>query len=444
MKNFNAFLLLFLFTAVLSAQLINPEKKQKIDDLISHLEANNQMLGSIAITQNGTAVYSNSLSSDLLPNAYTSNEHTRYQIGSITKMFTAVMLAKLQEQEKIKFTEKLAAYYPEMPRANEITLEQMLNHTSGMQDYLLKNDSITDWLLYPQTREDILVEIKRQDLAFEPGERFQYSNSAYYLLARILETTTKLSYPATLEKLITDPLKMKSTEAYAKGSFFSNLASPYEFVGDSWNIIKDFDFYNASGVGDIISTPADLNLFMNALNNGKIIKKETLQAMMPVGKAPFGSGIMTVPFYNYKGYGHGGDTMGTHCVTSFFKDSNLSITYMVNGQRYDTNDFAIGVLSILYDKPFELPVFTKFKTTPQAYDSYAGTYANPDFPLAITITNKGTFLQGQGTGQPSFPLTQIAEQSFEFKDADLTLVFNPENNTMNLTQSGYKVILTRK
>jgi CubicO group peptidase (beta-lactamase class C family) len=444
MKKYLSFILITLCSISLSAQIATTDKQQKIDDFINYLEENNKLIGSIAITENGTSMYNNTFGYKNMPVTEAPAANQQYQIGSISKMITAVILAKLQEEGKLKFSDKLVKYFPKMPSAETITLSQMLNHTSGMQDYLIKNDTVTDWLIQPQTQNDLFAEIERQGLSFKPGTSSDYSNSAYYLLARIVEQKTKMPYADALKKYITTPLKMENTRAYKNDSKFAGVAQGYQKIGGEWTAVEDFYFYNASGVGDILSTPADLNIFMNALNSGKIIKPETLKAMIPLEKQPFGMGLMTVPFYNIIGYGHGGDTLGTHSVTSFLPDYNMSFTYTINGQDYGTNDFAIGVLSILFDKKFEYPEFSSFKATPADYDVYEGVYKNPDFPLDITITNMGTFLQGQGKGQPSFPLTQIGEKTFEFKDVNLTIVFNPESNNMLLTQSGFEVTMTRE
>ena len=444
MKQHPSFVFYLLCSVSLCAQITTADKQQKIDEFINYLEQNNQLIGSIAINENGKSVYSNTFGYKNIPASEAPAANEQYQIGSISKMVTAVILAKLQEDGKLKFSDKLAAYFPKMSGANSITLTQMLNHTSGMQDYLIRNDTVTDWLIQPQTQKDLLEEIKRQGLAFEPGTDSQYSNSAYYLLARIVEKVTKMHYADALKKYITTPLKMENTRAYRKDSRFTGVAQAYQKIGGEWTAIEDFHFYNASGVGDILSTPADLNMFMNALSGGKIIKPESLKAMLPVGKEPFGMGIMTVPFYNIIGYGHGGDTLGTHSVTSFLDVYDMSISYTVNGQDYGTNDFAIGVLSILFDKEFKYPEFTSYvATTLATYDDYVGVYKNPQFPLDITITNMGTYLQAQGKGQPSFPLTQTGEKTFVFKDANLTIVFNPEENNIALTQNGYEVTMTR-
>ena len=106
--------------------------------------------------------------------------------------------------------------------------------------------------------------------------------------------------------------------------------------------MEEFYFPNAYSAGYIATTASDMNKFLNALFNYKIIKKETLQSMLPKENDWFGLGIMKAPFYEYIGYGHGGDIYGTHSVAAYTLENKLAVTYIINGENYPTNDFAIG------------------------------------------------------------------------------------------------------
>jgi D-alanyl-D-alanine carboxypeptidase len=249
------------------------------------------------------------------------------------------------------------AYFPQVPNADEIKLNQMLNHTSGLKDYVSKSDSLHYWLKEPQTKKEIMNEIKSQGVAFEPGDSLSYSNSAYFLLARILENKYEKSFKLIIDEEIVQPLNLKNTFAIDEKSKPKNQAKSYKKENEDWVEIKEFYFPNASGTGDIFSTPFDMNTFLTALFNGKIIKEESLEMMLPESKVPFGKGLMQVPFYNHKGYGHGGDTFGSHSVAGYFPEDKLAITYIINGEQYSTNAFALDLLSIIYDRDYTLPVF---------------------------------------------------------------------------------------
>ena len=443
MKIISFTFLYFVCAMLANAQLVTNTKKQELDKYIDYLEENNQIIGRVSITENGKTVYARNMGQADLPAGTKIVKNQKYQIGSITKMFTAVMLAKLQEQGKLSFNDKLASYFPEMPQAAEITISQMLNHTSGMQDYLTKNDTISNWLYHSQTQKDILAEIQRQGLLFEPGTETNYSNSAYYLLARIVEIKTEKNYATALKNLITKPLKLKHTLAYKENSVFKKTALPYLFMGTKWEQVDDLYFYNTSGVGDMLSTTDDLNLFMNALFSGKILNKKTLNSMLPADGKDFGLGIMRIPFYQHISFGHGGNTE-THSLVGFNPKSNISISYTVNGQRYLMNEVYAVMVSTLYDIDFDYPIFTNFVTTPEDYPDFTGIYSCLTFPEDVTIINKGTYLQIQTPNERPLTLSQIGTKNFILQNADLTLAFSDSGDSLMLIYNGESHTMSKK
>ncbi len=426
-------------------KLIATAKKDSIEQYIIYLEQQNELIGSIAIYENGQPSFKRDFGQMAKGTILQKQKSIKYQIGSISKLFTAVMLAQLQENGQISFEEPLSNYFNKMPNANRITLRQMLNHTSGMKDYVVKEDTLSYWLVQPQTQATILKEIQKQGVLFEPGDSVSYSNSAYYLLARILEKKYKKDYASILQQQITRPLALSNTTASSALKKSPVGITSYNKIQNRWEEITEFNFFNASGVGDIVSTTDDLNIFINALEAGRIIKTSTFKNMQPVEKKWFGLGVMKVPFYEHTGLGHGGDTYGTHCVVSIFPKENLSIAYCVNGQSYLTNDFAKDILSILFDKKFKYPNFSTSVEDTSNFSSIVGTYGGEDFPINLKIFNEGNLLKAQGDGQPSFNLTAIGINTYEFKQAQIVIQFNIENNSLSITQAGksselYKIV----
>lgn len=117
-------------------QLITKDKKQEIYNYINHFEHHNKLMGTVSVFENGQEVISKTFGK--LNVKSPSTENKKYAIGSITKLFTAVLMAKLKENNKIDFNEKLSAYFPSITNAKNITLKQMLNHTSGLKNYVVK------------------------------------------------------------------------------------------------------------------------------------------------------------------------------------------------------------------------------------------------------------------------------------------------------------------
>lgn len=323
---------------------------KKLDAYLNYIAENHQGMGSVSIFRHGKEIYRKDYGQEQISGKYYKN--TAYQIGSISKLFTAVMLMQQVEKGKLKLTDKLSKFYPDMPNADKITIESMMNHTSGLGNY---NDNSGKWLIEKSVGNNaILDRIKKDGVTFQPGERTEYSNSAFYLLSRILEKVGGKPYNVLLKENILKKAGMKNT--------FSALDQPkntfkgYEFKDNSWQPIQDYDFTNIVGLGDMSSTTTDLNIFINALFQNKFLKKETLKQMMPT-TSEFGLTMMLLPFYNMKHYGHGGDTKGQHSSVGYNLEDDLSIAQTINGTRMGRNDFMAGLLSIIYNLDYELPKF---------------------------------------------------------------------------------------
>ena len=442
MKNLILFLTAFCFTSAFAQTAITPEKQAEIERYVAHFEKHNELMGSISIVENGNTIINRDFgvkntAKDLKPNRM-------YQIGSITKFFVGVLYAQLAEKKQIDLDGHLDAYYANMPNADQITIRQMLNHTSGLKDYVVKDDSVFYWLVEPQTPEIILAEIEKQGVAFPAGDSLSYSNSAYYLLARILEQKFDKPFKDIVASEIVNPLGLKHTFGIDAASKIANIAPSYEKENGEWVEIEDFYFPNASGAGDIVSTCSDMNTILTALFEEKFFKKETLTSIMPKENEWFGMGLMMVPFYEDVAYGHGGDTYGTHSVASYNPENKLAITYIVNGESYPTNDFAIGLLNIVYDHEYKFPSFEVYESENQDLSLYTGKYGAEALPFDIKIYEEEGALMAQGEGQPAFSLTPVDEHIFEFKKAGIKLAFAPEAKVMTLEQAGQSFELQRQ
>ncbi|TFF37227.1 serine hydrolase domain-containing protein [Mucilaginibacter psychrotolerans] len=343
------FALLLLISNCIYAQTID---KQKLDDYLNCIESSNLGIGSISIFNAGKEVYSKDFGQKNLSNGG-GGQANQYHVGSVTKMFTATLIFKLIEDGQFKLDDKLAAFYPEIPNAQKITIKNLLGHTSGLGSYVVKDGEV--WVTEKVTEKAILDLIIKQGVSFEPGEKVDYSNTGYYLLAKIIEKKYKKPYHELINKLIVKPLKLKSLASIKSNP--QHVYAPYEYVNKSWSEKKDLDFLNVIGVGDIVSTPKELNIFNENLFRGKIIKTESLQMMMPiVGKETWGRGMAICDFDGITFYGHGGDTLGSHTVLIYNPEADISIAYATNGERIVKEDFIKNIIYVIYNKPFQLPV----------------------------------------------------------------------------------------
>ncbi len=442
MKNIVIIIILFVFyNGIAQNQVVNTDKIKLIKDYVNHFEKNNQIVGTLSIFEDGRELVNMTFNEQKVDK--NSSEEKKYTVGSMTKLFTAVLFAKLKEEGKIDFNERLDNYFPLMPNADKIQIRHMLNHKSGLKDYVTKYDSLHFWLKEPTTKIEIMREILRQDVAFEPGEKVRYSNSAYYLLAQILEKKHNKPYSQIIKDEILKPLDLKNTFAIDKNTDTKFISNSYIRKNEKWEKIKDFYFPNTTGVGNVASTAHDINYFLNVLFTYKLIKKSSLEEMLPKENDWIGLGIMKVPFYDEISFGHGGDTFGTHGVCSYNLTNKLAITYIINGEHFPTNDFAIGIYSILYDKEYKLPEFKEYIPNKNFFDFYVGNYKAQKLPIELKIFKENGLLMAQGKGQPSFPLSAIEKDIFEFKKANVVIEFNTQENFLILKQAGQEFTLKK-
>jgi D-alanyl-D-alanine carboxypeptidase len=177
---------------------------KKIDDYITHIDTNHRAIGSLSIFEEGKEIYSRSFGQgSLKKESY--NTNTKYQIGSITKLITATLIFRLIEKGDLSLEDKLSVYYPQIPNSSKISIKNLLEHSSGLGDFLMKKDSIS-WLTKKVSEQDIINEITRQGVSFQPNEKVLYSNTGYYLLAKILEKKYKQPYAKVVDKEIAKPL----------------------------------------------------------------------------------------------------------------------------------------------------------------------------------------------------------------------------------------------
>ncbi|MBO6184139.1 MAG: beta-lactamase family protein [Chryseobacterium sp.] len=409
----------------------------KIDDFLNYISQNKQGIGSITIFQNGKEIYTKNFGQDQLSNVKW-DKNTGYQIGSISKLVTAVMLMQLEEKGKLKLNEKLSKYYPDVPNANKITLENLMNHTSGLGDYA------GPWLFgKPVGDKAILDTIKKHGVEFQPGEKERYSNSGYYLLSRILEKVAKKPYHVLVKENITSKADMKNTFSVLDNQ--KNIFKSYENTTGKWLEVEDFDFRNCIGLGDITSTTYDMNVFINALFDYKFVKKETLDKMLPKSKKPFGLGVMTVPFYNQISYGHGGDTAGTHSLVSYSPTEKYSVSAIINGEKLAHREIFLGIVNLIYNQEYEYPKFTESKKIAEKeLEKYEGTYYSKDLKADFKIFIKDENLFAQLADQPSFPLEYAEGDKFKYDNIGVEVVFSLEKKQLNLIQNGNDLVFIKK
>jgi CubicO group peptidase (beta-lactamase class C family) len=398
-----------------------PLNTARLDSLISALEANNKAMGSITIRKNGQVLYSRGFGFAKVSEKLKSTTETKYRIGSISKMFTSVMIQQLVEEKKLKLTTPLASFFPKLPNARKITVADLLTHHSGLHNFT-NDSSYETWMEQPKSEEEMLALIAGQKPDFKPGERGEYSNTNFVLLGYIIERVTKASYADELKRRIVQKIGLKNTYYGSKIDPRRNEAASYQYKAAAWTEQPETDMSIPGGAGAIISTTDDLTQFIEALFNHRLLSDASLKTMTTL-RDNYGMGIFQMPFYEKKAYGHTGGIDGFVSSLGYFPSDSLAIALTSNGANYSMNNVLIGLLSIYFDKPYKIPSFTTVALSPEALSHYEGVYSSKEMPLEITIAKDGDHLTAQATGQSSFPLEAASETEFQFEPAGIVIEF---------------------
>lgn len=437
MKNIITSIVFILWATIGFSQSVNTKK---LDSLFNSLDTNNKAMGSIAIAKNGIIVYKHVFGYADLSQKLLANPETEYQIGSITKMYTATMIFQLIDEGRLSLETPLSKFFAAIPNSKEITIKLLLNHRSGLYDFVNDTKDVS-FLTKPHSKQELINIIKNQKPHFTPDSTMEYSNSGYLFLSYIIEKITGKKYSDALQERICEKLHLKHTFCSDPGN--KNIAKSYSVESNGWQEVNDFYFPNVQGVGDIVSTPTEMIKFNEALLNGDLISKASLDSMKTVSKGQFCTGIMKIPFDEKTGYGHGGDTYGTHSILATFIADSLSIAFCDNAEAYSHNEIVIRVLSICFNNEYKIPDFKSFKNKTEDLDKYLGVYSSKEIPLKITITKDGTNLIAQATGQEAGQLKSTAKDKFELYQAGATFEFNTSEHQMTLLQGGNTILFTK-
>ena len=211
---------------------------------------------SVAVVENGKVAYANAFGKANVAAGRDADIHTRYAVGSISKQFTAAAILLMQEQGKLSLDDKVSKYFPDLTRADEVSIRQLLSHTSGYEDYAPQDYIIPEWTR-ATTPKAILDHWGKKPLNFEPGTRWQYSNTNFVLAGEIFEKVSGQPLVSFLREKIFDPLGMQSagdclpiaaSDATAYTRYALGPARPVAREGDGW--------YFAAG--ELCMTPSDL------------------------------------------------------------------------------------------------------------------------------------------------------------------------------------------
>jgi len=425
--------LILLFLGIAAVGMAQTVITGKLDSLMKGLSANDLAYGSVAIVKNGKQVYSKSIGVSHEKDSVTvkATSKTRYRIGTVTQMVTATMVYQLIEQGKIKAEDLLVEYFPDIPNSNIITIAQLLQHRTGLFDYL-QHKSIETALDKPMNREKFLSVMTRELPIYTPGLQQQFNSSNYVLLGYIIEDITKMKLNDAFKKMIADTAGMKNT--YFGGKLNTAKSEAWSFIReDQWYRAAETDLSVMGGAGGLVSTPSDMAKFMSGLFNSKFISKTSLEQMMGPTD-PFSSGILSFEFSGMKAHGLIGNVDGFMSAVLYFPDSALSIAYLSNGVDFIFEEVLDGIIKIALGHSYEIPGLKPLPISQQKLTEYVGKYSLPGSPLKVDVYISQMTLHAKVEGQDPVMVIPVAPDKFMFPKGGFSLEFDLSAKQMTLTQ----------
>jgi len=281
-------------------RILMPSKEKIVNWLFEHVIKEGYPGAALLVAQNGRILYQSGYGYADIGNRVRITPETKFRIGSVTKPFTAAAILKLQEDGKLRVSDKLSQYYPDFPRGDEITLYHLLTHTSGLANYTNQPDFLKT--VMTETAPAAIVEsIKKDKPDFDPGAKWEYCNSGYFLLGCIVEKVSGKSLEAFFQETFFDPLGMKNTGVHHWNRILEHEATGYSYLGGKIQRSLDWDMSWAGGAGALYSTVGDLYRWNDALFNGKVLTPASLEAAFTPARLKDG----TVAPAAGQGYGFG-------------------------------------------------------------------------------------------------------------------------------------------
>ncbi len=289
---------------------------------------------SVAVVQDGKLFYAKAFGSADLAKNRPADIQTRYAVGSISKQFTAAALLLLQEQGKLSLDDRVSKYFPHLTRAGDISIRQLLSHTSGYEDYAPQDYIIPEWT-HPTSAMAILDRWANKPLNFEPGTKYQYSNTNYVLAGQIFEKVSGQGLVAFLKEKIFQPLGMQSAGDWPPDNPGDAAAHTRFALGPPRPVAREAaGWYFAAG--ELAMTPSDLAKWDIAFLEKKILSAQSYQEITREVKLTNGDsthyalGISLGELSNMPVLQHGGEVSGFLSSNSIFPTRNGAVVVLSN------------------------------------------------------------------------------------------------------------------
>ncbi|MBV8206688.1 MAG: beta-lactamase family protein [Acidobacteria bacterium] len=336
----NAVALCIVFWFVLPVRAQQPGHSARFDQIAQHYYDSGQFMGNVLVAQGDQVVFEKSYGYAneewKLPNTADS----KFRLGSITKQFTAACILLLEERGKLKVDDPVKKYVPDAPPAwDKITIFQVLTHTSGIPSFTEFKDYM-DWQLTANPPEKLIARFRDKPLDFEPGTKWQYSNSGYALLGYVVEKASGVTYQQFLQDNIFAPLHMADSGYDSNSAIIPHRAAGYTREKETLVNAGYVDMSVPYSAGALYSTTHDLLRWEQGLFGGRLLSAASLKKMLTsvteagnpavTAKSDYGLGLFIRKVNGRTQISHGGGIQGFNTQLAYWPDEKLTIVVLSN------------------------------------------------------------------------------------------------------------------
>jgi CubicO group peptidase (beta-lactamase class C family) len=419
MKKLTGFFFFFFFCIQIFAQSL----EQKMDELLNAYAKQNKLNGTVLVGQKGKVLYQKGFGYKNAEEKIPNDVNSIFQIGSLTKQITAAVIMELVEEKKISLQDKLDKYFPGFINGDKITIEHLLTHTSGIYNYTNDSTIMDRDVTRHYSREEMLTLFKGYPSDFDPGTKWNYSNSAYSLLGYIIEKVEKQPYETVVRKRIFQPLGMTNS-----GFDFTDLSNSNKTQGYfslSTKIMKApiVDSTISYAAGAVYTTVDDLYKWERSIYTDKVLKPGSWKAVFTPYKNKYGYGWSIDTLFGRQVTAHSGGIFGYTSYILRFPTDELAVIIFDNSSSTVLGKISRALAAIVLNQPYEVPSAKKEITVaPSILKQYVGEYQlAPNFSITVYLENNG--LKAQATGQPAFDLFAEKENVFFLKVVEAKIEF---------------------
>ncbi len=335
-------------------QAYSQDKVQKIDALANTYFELGQFNGSVLVAEDGKIIYNKGFGSADFENKIPNNEDTKFRLASVTKQFTATLIMQLVEKGKIKLDGKLTDYLPYYRKdvGDKITINQILSHTAGLANYTNNQKFMQEQTGNKVTPKEFVLKYCSEELIFEPGTSWEYSNSGYFILGLVIEEVTGKTYEENLQENILTPLGMTNSGYEHSDKVYENKAKGYTSSFGEYKPARFLDMTIPYSAGSIYSTTADMFKWDQALYGENILSAASKEKMFTPVLNNYGYGwqIIEQPLGDkkLKVITHSGGIFGFNSLETRLVDDNKYVMVLNNFESGNLNQLTLGIVSILY------------------------------------------------------------------------------------------------